>query len=191
MRKKNVIYAILNWGLGHSTRSIPLIKALLEEKDVNSNNKYKVTIVSTGRSLNLLKKEFPRLDFIDLPDYNVKYSKKGSNLIFYIALQLPSIIYNLFREKNQIEKIVKEQDIDIIISDNRYGVFSTRKRSVKNYFITHQLRFKLPQILSSFEFFSEYFNRFFFRYYNKVFVMDNKEFPFFQQTFPIKDILVS
>lgn len=179
MRKKNVIYAILNWGLGHSTRSIPLIKALLEEKDVNSNNKYKVTIVSTGRSLNLLKKEFPRLDFIDLPDYNVKYSKKGSNLIFYIALQLPSIIYNLFREKNQIEKIVKEQDIDIIISDNRYGVFSTRKRSVKNYFITHQLRFKLPQILSSFEFFSEYFNRFFFRYYNKVFVMDNKEFPFF------------
>ncbi len=179
MRKKNVIYAILNWGLGHSTRSIPLIKALLAEKDLNSNEKYKVTIVSTGRSINLLKKEFPSLDFIDLPDYNVKYSKKGSNLIFYLALQVPSIIYNLFREKNQIEKIVKERNIDIIISDNRYGVFSTRKRSVKNYFITHQLRFKLPQILSSFEIFSEYFNRFFFGYYDKVFVMDNEEFPFF------------
>ena len=179
MAKKKVLYAVLNWGLGHATRSTPLIRSLVNEKTAKSNKRYDITIVSTGRSLSLLRSEFPQLKYIDLPDYDVKYSKKGSNLIFYLALQVPSIIYNLFKEKNKIEKIVKEKDIDIIISDNRYGVFSTRKRKVKNYFITHQLRFKLPKILSSFEFFSEYFNRFFFNFYDKVFVMDNKEFPFF------------
>ena len=179
MSKKNVLYAVLNWGLGHATRSIPIIKALIEEKTSNGSNKYNITLVSTGRSLSLLKREFPTSDYIDLPDYDIKYSKKGSNLIFYLVYQIPSIIYNLFREKNKIEQIVKERNIDIIISENRYGAFSTIKRDVKNYFITHQLRFKLPKVLSFFEFLSEYFNRFFFRYYDKIFIMDNKDFPFF------------
>jgi predicted glycosyltransferase len=170
----NILYAVLNWGLGHATRSIPLIRALNNYEDANL--KFNLTIVSTGRALNLLRSEFPELTIIDLPDYNIKYSQKGRNLIFYVALQLPRIIYNMFLENRETNKLVVNKNIDIIISDNRYGVFSLKK-NVNNYFITHQLRFKLPKHLSFLEIFGELFNRFIFRFYDKVFVMDNKDKP--------------
>lgn len=170
----NVLYAVLNWGLGHATRSIPLIRALINSE--NENLKYNLTIASTGRALNLLQSEFPDLTFIDLPDYNIKYSNKGHNLIFYVAAQIPSIIYNMFIEHKETEVIVKHKNIAIIISDNRYGMFS-RKKHVKNYFITHQLRFKLPSQFSFLEIIGELFNKFIFQFYQKILVMDNKGKP--------------
>lgn len=172
--KINILYAVLNWGLGHATRSIPLIRTLMKNELLNSE--FHITIVSTGRALNLLKSEFPMLDFIDMPDYNIKYSKKGIYLIPYLAIQIPSIVYKIFLEHREIKNIVKSRNIDIVISDSRYGVFSSNK-NVTNYFITHQLRFKLPPIISFLEIFSEFFNRFIFSFYDKIFVMDNKGKP--------------
>lgn len=170
----NILYAVLNWGLGHATRSIPLIRALNNYN--NPSFTFNVTIVSTGRAINLLKSEFPQLTFIDLPDYNIKYSKNGRNLIFYIALQIPRIIFTMLQEHGETKNIVRNKHIDIVISDNRYGMFSLNK-DVKNYFITHQLRFKLPPKLSFLEIFGEFFNRFIFKFYDKIFVMDSQGKP--------------
>ena len=51
---KTILIAPLNWGLGHATRCIPIIKALQE-------NNYIPIIASDGAALELLRKEFPYL----------------------------------------------------------------------------------------------------------------------------------
>lgn len=55
--KKRILVAPLNWGLGHATRCIPIIQALIQHK-------FEPIIASDGTSLDLLKKEFPLLTFI-------------------------------------------------------------------------------------------------------------------------------
>ena len=66
---KNILIAPLNWGLGHATRCIPIIKALEE-------NGFNPIIASDGVALALLKKEFPHLITLELPSYNIKYAEK-------------------------------------------------------------------------------------------------------------------
>ena len=51
--KKNILVAPLNWGIGHATRCIPIIRKLQEHN-------FNVIIASSGRSLELLIQEFPK-----------------------------------------------------------------------------------------------------------------------------------
>ena len=67
-----VMYSVLDWGLGHATRSIPIIQELLDQGA-------DVYLAGSGAPIALLKKEFPNLNTIDLPAYGVKYSKRSSN----------------------------------------------------------------------------------------------------------------
>ena len=69
-RNKHILVAPLNWGLGHATRCVPIINALLSQN-------YKVTIASDGDALRLLKEEFPKLSFVSLPSYKIEYAEKG------------------------------------------------------------------------------------------------------------------
>lgn len=127
--KKNILIAPLNWGLGHATRCIPIIKAL-------ENNGFEPVIASDGVALELLKKEFPHLIFFELPSYDVTYAIDGKNFKWKLLSQIPKIIKAIRNEKRVVEKIVSNYSIDGIISDNRLGVFSKKVPSV---FITHQL----------------------------------------------------
>ena len=70
---KNILVAPLNWGLGHATRCIPIIKEL-------EKNGFNPIIASDGMALELLKKEFPNLLALELPSYHIEYSRKGRNL---------------------------------------------------------------------------------------------------------------
>jgi len=79
---KKVLVAPLNWGLGHATRCIPIINALIHEG-------IEPVIASDGVALSLLKKEFPELQTKELPSYNIEYSKKGSNFKFKMLLNSP------------------------------------------------------------------------------------------------------
>ncbi len=69
---KTILIAPLNWGLGHATRCIPIIKALQE-------NDYVPIIASDGVALELLRKEFPYLQSLELPSYQIEYAKNGKN----------------------------------------------------------------------------------------------------------------
>ncbi len=69
---KRILVAPLNWGLGHATRCIPIIRALLEQG-------HQPLIASDGVALALLRKEFPSLPFFELPSYKVSYAEKGKN----------------------------------------------------------------------------------------------------------------
>ena len=128
--QKTILVAPLHWGLGHATRCIPIIKALLK-------NNYKVLIGSDGAALLLLKKEFPQLPFIELPSYNITYPKKGSFFKLKLFFKLPEIKKVIKAEKQIIKNLVEAHTIQGIISDNRFGIFH---KSVPSVFVTHQLQ---------------------------------------------------
>jgi len=128
-KQKTILVAPLFWGLGHATRCIPIINALLKFN-------YNVILASDGAALLLLQKEFPELASIELPSYNITYPKKGINFKLKLFLKLPSILKTIASEKKLIKHLVAEGKIDGIISDNRFGV---RNKKVPSVFITHQL----------------------------------------------------
>ena len=92
---KNILVAPLNWGLGHATRCIPIIKALEE-------NGFEPIIASDGAALHLLKKEFPKLISIELPAYNIKYAEKGKNFKWKLLFQMPKMLAAVKKEKRKI-----------------------------------------------------------------------------------------
>jgi uncharacterized protein (TIGR00661 family) len=126
---KTILIAPLNWGLGHATRCIPIIKALQE-------NDYVPIIASDGIALELLRKEFPYLQSLELPSYQIEYAKNGKNFKWKLLQNCPKMIEAVLEEKKMVKKWIKKHSIDGIISDNRLGVFSQKVPSV---FITHQL----------------------------------------------------
>ncbi len=126
---KRVLVAPLNWGLGHATRCIPIIKALTEFG-------HQPVIASDGVALKLLKKEFPNLPSFELHSYKITYAEKGKNFKIKMIWDSPKVIKAMSKEKKQIKKLVKEHQIDAIISDNRLGVYY---KKVPCVFITHQL----------------------------------------------------
>ena len=69
-QKKKVFIAPLNWGLGHATRLLPLIKLLLA-KD------YEVYIGASGRSKEVLQQEVKQCIFLDFPGYPIKYPQSS------------------------------------------------------------------------------------------------------------------
>lgn len=121
--------APLHWGLGHATRCIPIIKALIADG-------FNVLLASDGAALLLLRKEFPDLDFLELPSYNISYTKKAKNFKWKLLLKLPSIQKTMALERKIMKQLVSKGKIQGIISDNRLGV---RSANVPSVFITHQL----------------------------------------------------
>lgn len=127
--KKRILVAPLNWGLGHATRCIPIINALLKENFIP-------IIASDGSALELLRKEFPNLLSIELPSYHVTYSKNGKRFKLKLLKDSPKLLKAIKEEKKAISRIIERNDIAGIISDNRLGV---RNKKVPSVFITHQL----------------------------------------------------
>lgn len=128
--KKRILVAPLNWGLGHATRCIPIIQALKKYD-------YLPIIASDGAALDLLKKEFPELICLELPSYNITYSKKGNRLKLKLLKDSPKFLKTIKAETNIVKQIIEQYNISGIISDNRFGVFH---KYVPSVFITHQLQ---------------------------------------------------
>ena len=129
---KKILIAPLDWGLGHATRCIALIHHL---QKLNCE----IIVAADGKIKHLLQNEFPSLVFTDLPGYNISYSKSKRLLPFKILIQIPKILKIIRLENKWVNKIVKEGEINAIISDNRFGLCS---KNVKSIFITHQLSIK-------------------------------------------------
>ncbi len=130
---KRVLVTPLDWGLGHATRCIPVIRLLLKYS-------CKVYIAGSGDSLLLLQKEFPELPAFTLPAYKPEYPSQGS-MVFKMAMQLPRFLRVIRAEHRAVEEIVAREQIDIVISDNRYGCWSSQAKSI---FITHQSNILMP-----------------------------------------------
>ncbi len=124
--------APLDWGLGHATRCIPIIREFLKRD-------CKVLIASSGGALQLLKIEFPELVFFEIASYQVEYAT-NNQLLSKLFFQSFKLISAIRKEHDQLRLILRNHNIDLIISDNRFGCYS---KEVKCIFITHQLNFIL------------------------------------------------
>ena len=117
-----VLIAPLNWGLGHATRCIPIIYRYLEQGD-------EVVLAGDGDSLQLLKRRFPELRAIDLPSLELRYTTNAQQRGFYfraIWLLLRFTIADYY----YLQKILSIEHFDHVISDNRFGLFSSSTHSV-------------------------------------------------------------
>lgn len=135
-----ILVCPLDWGLGHATRCIPLINKYLEEG-------HEVIIASTGQSGKMLKIEFPTLLHVDFPSFDLKYSKTNNQTLAMIKA-LPSIVSHYFKDHSLIKAMVKVYGIDLVISDNRFGLWGC---GVKTMYMTHQLMIKMPRGLKFME----------------------------------------
>lgn len=131
MAKKKILIAPLDWGLGHATRCIPVINEFLSQG-------CEVQIASSGDALILLKEEFPDLKFHSIASYGAEYSTSLPFMV-KIILQMPKFLRAIKQEHKETEAIVEREKIDIVVSDNRYGCWSTEIPSI---FISHQLNLK-------------------------------------------------
>ena len=106
---------------------MPLINALLE-------NGFEVAIASDGAAFRLLRSTYPSLKAYELPSYGIVY--RSENMYLNMFRLLPGIVSAVNRENAFVNRLKKEQQIDIIISDNRYGCYAA---GCTNIFITHQI----------------------------------------------------
>ncbi|WP_269237735.1 glycosyltransferase [Flavobacterium flavigenum] len=160
---KTILITPLNWGLGHATRCIPIIKALQE-------NNYIPIIASDGIALALLQKEFPYIQTLELPSYHIEYAKNGKNFKWKLIKSLPKMIAAIVDEKKIVNSWIKKYDIDGIISDNRLGVFSKKVPSV---FITHQLNVMTGNTTK----FTSKCHQYFIKKYNECWIPDTDGDP--------------
>ena len=124
-----VLVAPLDWGLGHATRCIPIIQELL-------NQGIEVILAADGAIASLLKKDFPSLIILPLKGYRISYSRNKKWFFAKIIMHLPRLVSVISCEKKWLKKVVKELQIDAVISDNRFGLHHADPYSI---YITHQL----------------------------------------------------
>lgn len=161
-----IIFGICSWGLGHATRSLPIIRKFIREGD-------EVTVVSFGRALTLLRNELSdSVDFAELSDYQPPSTLNPRRLVLDTFLSTPAYLFAMKREHYFVEKLLSDGKIDAIFSDNRFGFYSLKAPS---YFMTHQLRLLNPLGLRGLEAGSETFNRWFLERSAGVIVPDFKE----------------
>ena len=134
VKRIKILVAPLDWGLGHATRCIPVIKELV-------NQKCEVWVAAAGTQRTLLKEEFPFLPFVELPGYGIKYGNNRAFTILRLLFSVPKILIRIKREKAWLRSFQAAEEPDAVISDNRYGLHAPGLFSV---FITHQLRIRTP-----------------------------------------------
>jgi uncharacterized protein (TIGR00661 family) len=131
-----ILVTPLDWGLGHATRCIPVIRHLL-------NLNQPVLLGGCGDSLKVLRLEFPNLPFVEFPAFNMRYPKE--NMLWNVALKLPQLLSTFIKEQQLVKLLLKQNKIKAIISDNRYGCFHP---DIPSILITHQVYpiFPIPSV---------------------------------------------
>jgi uncharacterized protein (TIGR00661 family) len=161
-----IIYAVCSWGLGHATRSLPVIRKFITEGN-------EVAIISNGRTLDLLKKELgDNIEYFDIPDYPMLLSENSRQFMAKSIIYWPTFIVRMESGLQRLKKILENKKYDRIISDARYDMYS---RTIPSFFISHQMRIMNPLRLEMFERGSEIFNLFFFKRFAGIIVPDYTE----------------
>ena len=134
MKNQNILICPLEWGLGHAARMIPLARKLGEM----GNN---IFIGSGEERLALFRNELPGLTYISFPGFRPGYSRYFPSWLVMFC-KIPSLIYHIVREHSELKKIVLGNSIDIVISDNRFGLWNKDATTV---YVTHMLRVPFPK----------------------------------------------
>lgn len=126
--ENKILFAVLNWGIGHATRSAGVIDALLERGE-------KVSVYCNGRALKYLQKRYGKsCDFIEGYNYTKKYT--SNSLLNYLT-----IAFGLFRsfivDTKRVSALLNSGNFKLFINDCR--PLHVSPTVVESVLINHQL----------------------------------------------------
>jgi len=128
-----IFYKVLSWGLGHATRSLPIIRKLVELK-------HDVTVSSSGRALELLKLELGNsCTFMEIPDIFCSFLRDYHYLLLLpkAVIEIPRFFKLVQREHELVENVLDELQFNLVLSDSCYGAYSHK---IPCYFLSHHLK---------------------------------------------------
>ena len=156
-----ILVAPLNWGLGHASRCVPLVHRLLDEG-------HEVILGGDGESLTLLRAHFPKQRYVYLAPLNLRYSK-GRSQVGAMLCALPKLFWWAVKDHTILKAVLKEEQIDQVISDNRFGLYN---KGAECIYMTHQLHIILPKGWRWLESLAARLHARIYTRYNKVWVPD-------------------
>ena len=156
-----ILVAPLNWGLGHATRCIPLIRHWLEEG-------HEVVLGGDGDSLLLLRHTFPQLRYVELASLHLRYSS-SKRQVGAMLCAMPKLILWATKDHYLLRAVLNTEPFDRVVSDNRFGLYAPQ---VECIYITHQLHIFLPKPWRWLEPLAERLHARIYTHYNKVWVPD-------------------
>ena len=153
-------------GLGHATRTLPIIKAYLPSHQVH--------IISSGNALVFLKKELSGTNviFYECEDYPPLQRGTGFKMYWYLLVDGIRILSVFRRERKFIESLAKKITPYCVISDGRYGSYL---KDTPSFIITHQVSFAMPRGLHLFQKITDYFNYRTFRKFDALIIPDYED----------------
>ena len=102
--------------------------------------------------------------------YEIKYGRSRKGFLFKMFLQLHKIISAINYEQKWLQKVIADNEIDAVISDNRFGLYTHK---IPCIFITHQLLVKTGNRIT--EMIGQKINNYFIQKYTQCWVPDAKE----------------
>ncbi|HJV77849.1 MAG TPA: hypothetical protein VJ602_05645 [Paludibacter sp.] len=159
-----ILICPLNWGLGHATRCVPVIRRLMAEG-------HELVVAADGFPLEFLRQEFHAIRFIEFPSYSVYYAA-GKSQVGAMLFNLPNIITGIIREHLWLRSLLQSEHFDQVISDNRFGMWSRRTHSI---YMTHQLMIKMPRNMEFLEPIVHYIHKAFINRYDECWIPDKEE----------------
>jgi hypothetical protein len=160
-KKKNILICPLEWGLGHAARMIPMARKLQE---MNNN----IFIASGEEHLAFFRNELPGLTLINFSGFRPGYSRCLPQY-FVLLLKTPQLFYHIILEHFRVKKIIRDYNIDIIISDNRFGLWNKKITSV---YVTHMPLIPFPEPFRVLEFIGIHLHRAVIKRYSYCFIPD-------------------
>jgi UDP-N-acetylglucosamine transferase subunit ALG13 len=128
-----VFIAALDWGLGHATRVVQIV-----QQQINTGNE--VMVGASARQIPIYAEHFPNIAIELMPSVSPLYSKRGNQIIPILKF-IPRFFRSLYSEHQFLKHVIEKHEIEMVISDNRYGLYN---KEIKSILITHQLNLLLP-----------------------------------------------
>lgn len=127
IKHSRILLSPLNWGLGHVSRTVPVIQWLLEQENE--------IIICCDESQELFYRNyFPQIWYVPHKGYPFKFKGNG-NWTSDLLNNFSSLHLFLQDERRIVKELVEKFNPDLIISDQRFGFIS---KKVKSIIISHQ-----------------------------------------------------
>ena len=128
-KPKKILIAPLDWGLGHTTRCIPIIGCIISLGHVP-------VFAGSDFQCSFIKETFGGIETIHIEGYEIRYTAWNRFGQAGILSQLPRLLKVIRYEHQWLKEACLRHSIDGIISDNRYGLYH---ESIPTVVISHQL----------------------------------------------------
>jgi|688.fasta_scaffold16862_10 uncharacterized protein (TIGR00661 family) len=127
--KKKALLSPLYWGFGHAARLIAIRHQLVHEG-------YEIYWYLDGALLDFVFKDCPQDHFIENFEVQISYGKNALGTMFQILKQSGAFLKQIKADQQKTKQLQKQYQFDLIVSDNRYGIYH---EDVKSILLTHQI----------------------------------------------------